>query len=290
MLKIIIIAIAIAWMAMEILQKFERINTFFPESDFDASTEDFSTGLEDIYFEAKDGTKLHGWFLPAPESRSILIFAHGNAGNISHRIQKIQLLNKIGISVFIFDYRGYGKSFGKPTEKGMYRDIAGAVSLVKGRLRSPADKLIFYGESLGGAAVIDYLYEYPEDQKHSLVILEGTFTSAVDMAKIIYPFIPSFIVRTRLDNASKIAHLKAPLLILHSTNDPVVPYKFGQKLYDLAGVPKKIVALSGGHCTAFAEETDLYLVSIRDFVASYGTDSSISSDKPGHNFKLVDEQ
>lgn len=214
----------------------------FPVGWWDASRLPFP--VEDVSFTSADGTKLHGWFVARPGARGTLIWCHGNAGNLSHRADNIQRLAVLPLNIFIFDYRGYGKSAGVPDEAGVYQDALAAYdTLVEGRGLRP-ETLILFGRSLGGAVAVHLARNRPA----AGLILESAFTSAADMAKEILPLMPSGLVRARLDVAGEIASLAVPKLLLHGDRDEVVPYAMGEALFKAAKEPKTFYTITGaGH-------------------------------------------
>lgn len=218
---------------------------------------------QEISFKTQDGFLLNGWFIPAGESERTVLFFHGNAGNISHRLEKIAFWHNLGLNIFIFDYRGYGQSQGKPSENGLYQDARAAYDYLQRERKLAEQEIIFFGESLGGAVAVDLATK----TRPSALIVESTFSSSEDMAKIIYPFLPSFMLRTRFDSAGKVKEIKIPKLFIHSQSDEIVPFKLGQKLFAAAGEPKDFLKISGGHNTAFMESAGIIKDKIKDFLA-----------------------
>lgn len=223
----------------------EKNSLYYPSRQLEFDPSDIGLAYDEVFFEASDGIKLHGWFVPAQGSNIFVVFVHGNGGNISHRMDKIRVFNEQRVNFFIFDYRGYGKSRGVPDEKGLYLDIKAAYDFIK--TKYPAAKIVVYGESLGGALAIDLASK--EDVGG--LILEGTFTSVADMAKTIYPWMPAIFLKTKFDSLSKIPQITAPKLLLHSEFDNIVPFRMGKQLYDAAQEPKKFVILDGLHNDGF---------------------------------------
>ncbi len=222
------------------------------------------SGLEfqDLYFTTPDGEKLNAWFFPSKGAKKSLLFFHGNAGNISHRLEKISIFKKLGLQVFIIDYRGYGKSSGKPSENGIYLDAQAAYDyLVKEKKFSP-DNIILFGESLGAQAAVDLASK----NQVGAIILEGNFTSAKDMSREIYPFLPTIFLSVKFDSLSKIAKVNCPKLMIHSRNDEIVPFRLGEKLFNAAGGPKTFLAIYGGHNSSFIDSEDLFTSKIREFI------------------------
>ena len=255
---------------------FERKQIYFPAREIEFTPEAIGLPFEDVYFNAGDGVRLNGWFIPAIDSETTLIFCHGNGGNIGDRLGSIAIFNKLGLNIFIFDYRGYGRSDGCPSEEGTYLDGRAAYDYVVGRKDiDPAgmhsngisdDKIILYGESLGGAIA----YELAAASKVSAVITLGTFSSIVDMGKTIYPFLPvALIVRIRYDVASRVDKIKIPKLFIHSFDDEIVPFEQGRKLFSLACEPREFYEMHGGHNDAIFTYESEFCERITGFLSKY---------------------
>jgi fermentation-respiration switch protein FrsA (DUF1100 family) len=200
---------------------------------------------QDIYFESEDGVKLHAWFIPAPNAVATLLWFHGNAGNLSHRLDNIQRLKRLNLNIFIFDYRGYGRSEGVPNEKGIYKDSRAAYKQVLAMDGVSVDSLFFFGRSLGGICAVETAMNHPARG----LILESVFTNSADMSRTVFPLIPlGWAVRSKLDAVGTVPHLKLAKLFLHGTRDEIVPYDLGRKLFEKAENPKTFYAIEGaGH-------------------------------------------
>ena len=223
---------------------------------------------ENVSLETVDSKKLQGWFIPAFTSNSatpVVLFLHGNAGNIGHRWEKIRTLHELGVSVFIFDYRGYGQSEGKPSESGIYKDVDTAYAFLIGR-SVPPENIIVYGESIGGAFAVDLAAR----KSVKALIAEDAFTSVPAMVRRTMPFIPTFILATRLDSHSKIKKVRAPKLIFHSVDDEIIPFGMGKAVFDAASEPKRFVQLRGGHNTAFLDDSKTYRNGLLKFLTDLG--------------------
>lgn len=237
---------------------------FFPEENFIAQPADFGLKSETVTCVTSDGVKLHGWFLPAenpqaarqPQSgqaadggrsklgKATMLFLHGNAGNISGRLDKAKGWVDRGVSVFLIDYRGYGKSEGVITcENDLYLDGAAALKWLKDAKGIPYPEVILYGESLGSAPAT----ELATQTQLKGLILEVPFVSIREMAKLYYPWVPSFVLKDfQLDNLSKIGKILCPLFIIHGTDDDVCPYEMGRRLFESAVQPKDFLGIPGG--------------------------------------------
>ena len=226
---------------------FENKIIFHPSPYPDGFWNPTSLGVpaQDIYFESEDGVKLHAWFIPAPNAVATLLWFHGNAGNLSHRLDNIQRLKRLNLNIFIFDYRGYGRSEGTPDEKGIYKDSRAAYKQVLAMDGVSVDSLFFFGRSLGGVCAVETAMNHPARG----LILESVFTNSADMSRTVFPLIPlGWAVRSKLDAVGKVPHLKLAKLFLHGTRDEIVPYDLGRKLFEKAGDPKEFYAIEGaGH-------------------------------------------
>lgn len=242
----------------------EKRSLYFPMRGIETTPAVIGLSFEEISFKADDGITLNGWFIPDKEAKDTILFFHGNGGNISHRLEKIAILHNLGLNVFIFDYRGYGKSRGSPSEKGLYRDGEAAYGYLIKQRGIPPNNIILYGESLGGAVAIDLA----KDNKVKALITEDLFSSMKDMVKIIYPFLPHFILQSRFDSISKIKDIEVPKLIIHSVDDEIIPFRLGEKLFQQAAPPKEFLKMRGGHNTAFIDSEEVYKSGIRSFLQS----------------------
>jgi uncharacterized protein len=196
----------------------------------------------DVWIETPDGVRLHAWFVARDGAPWVTLFLHGNAGNITHRLPHIQEIGAAGSSILIPDYRGYGKSAGRPTEKGLYIDSdAGYKHLVGMGYR--ANQIILHGESLGTAVAIDLASRRP----CAALILEAPFTSASDVAGTVLPVLGPLLVRS-YNSATKVSRIEAPKLFIQGDHDEVIPPRMGQALYATAPPPKEFWTVEGaGH-------------------------------------------
>jgi hypothetical protein len=236
---------------------------YFPSRPHDGGTP-AALGLayEDVELTASDGVRLHAWFVPAPGAQRVLLFLHGNAGNISHRLDKLAVFSELGASVLLLDYRGYGRSQGTPDEAGTYRDADAAYAWLRTR-GIPAQHIVAYGESLGGPIATDLAARQPVGG----LILESAPSSILAVARHHYPVVPvGMFLSIRYDALEKIGRVHAPLLILHSPSDEIVPYALAEQLYAAANQPKRLVQLRGGHNDNFMVAADTYRTALHDFL------------------------
>ena len=232
------------------------------------STDPGSIGLnfESVSFETTDRVKLSGWFIPGENARGVILFCHGNAGNISHRLESIQIFHQLGLDIFIFDYRGYGQSEGKPTEPGTYQDAEAAWRYLTEERQVNPNKVIVFGRSLGGA-VASWLA-----QRHTpgALIVESTFTSLPDIAASVYPYLPvRLLLRFKYNTAEYLGRINCPVLIVHSRNDEIMPFSHGQRLFEIAKEPKKFLEITGTHNEGFITSGKSYEDGLNAFVSEY---------------------
>jgi len=223
----------------------ERMFVYYPFRQVEGSPGDLGLAYRDITLVTEDNLKLHGWFVPRDGARVTLLIFHGNAGNIGHRLPWIEMLHRLGVHVFIFDYRGFGKSEGKPFEEGLYRDARAAYRWWQSEREPLGEKLILVGESLGGSVAVHLAARAPV----AGLILQSTFTSARDMAKTMFPIgllLP--LTGLKFDSRADIARVTCPKLVIHGDRDEIVPFRFGKALYEAAPSPKSFYAVPGaGH-------------------------------------------
>jgi len=203
---------------------------------------------ESVPIRTADGETLDAWWVPAENARGTVLFFHGNAGNISHRIDYLQMFHRLRYSTLIVDYRGFGKSSGTPSEAGTYRDAEAAWEHLRhARLAQPRD-IVIAGESLG-AAVATWL---AAEVSPRAVLLFSTFTSVTDLGAQVYWFLPvRLLSRMGYDNLANLKRIRAPVFIAHSRDDDIVPFAHGRRLYEAAAEPKAFLELRGGHNDGF---------------------------------------
>ncbi len=223
---------------------------------------DIGLEYEDVSIETADGVKLHGWFIPGQSSR-VLLFFHGNAGNISHRLHSIRQFRDLGLSVFIIDYRGYGQSEGRTTEKGVYRDAAAAWRYLTEDRGVVPGNIVIFGRSLG-ASVASRL----AGQHQPLgLIVESSFTSVPDIAQELYPWLPARWL-SHLSHATRdyIQDVRCPVLIVHSRDDEIIPFHHGEAVFASANEPRTLLTIRGTHNDAFVRDERAYMQGLRTFL------------------------
>lgn len=244
------------------IDKLARKIIFYPDKNVLRSPQSIGLAFEDIYFTTQDKIKLNGWLIKSGENKGTLLFFHGNAGNISHRLDKMMAFHQLGLNVFIIDYRGYGKSEGTPTEQGVYQDAESAYEYLISREDLDSKKIIVYGESLGGAVAIDLA------TKRSIagLIADSTFTSVPAMASESTSLVPGFLINTKMDSIAKVKNIFVPKLFIHSIDDDIIPFSMGKKLFEEAPAPKGFLKIRGGHNDGYFRSKTVFVEGIRDFL------------------------
>lgn len=238
---ILILAIAVASVLFYFYSKQESI-IFHPTRTYHKPLPFLE--IEEFFINTPDGESLHAWWRESEEDKGTIIFFHGNAGNLSHRVERVRWFGKMGYNLLSIDYRGYGKSTGKiGSENDIYVDAQAAYDYALEEKGIPEEDIILWGRSVGGAPAIDLA----QDKKIKALVCESTFYSAVDLGETFYPYLPiDRFLKYRFENNKKIKNVTAPILITHGGNDKVIPYAQGRKLYQAAPEPKSFIEIKGG--------------------------------------------
>lgn len=238
---------------------------YYPDSRIVVTPREAGLPFEDIFFSTSDGVRLNGWFVPYPGSRITLHWSHGNAGNISHRVENIKLLHeKVQINIFIFDYRGYGRSEGSVSEEGTYIDAQAALQYLRSRNDLDPKRIVLFGRSLGAAVAA----ELATREDCLALILESPFVSVREMARVAFPALPiGPFLRIRYDIIEKVKKVNVPILILHGDQDEVVPFAQGKKVFEAAPEPKEFYAIRGAHHNdTYFVGGDPYFAVLKNFI------------------------
>jgi len=239
---------------------------FYPTRQLDATPRDWGLDYEDLRLQTTDGLRLHGWYLPHPGAKRVLLFFHGNAGNISHRGDSVAIFHRLGLNVLLFDYRGYGRSEGSPDEAGLAVDARAAWDYLHETRGFAPDQIILFGRSLGGAVAT----RLAAGVRPAALIVESTFSSARDMAARIIPLLSRLIVlRYRFNTADYIQQVTCPVLVIHSPEDDIIPFALGQKVYQAANEPKAFLTLRGDHNFGFVQSQPEYEQGLDRFLRQY---------------------
>ena len=243
---------------------------YYPQMGREIATTPAAVGLtyEDVTIATDDGEKLNAWWLPAANARGAVLLFHGNAGNISHRIDYARMFGALGYGTLLVDYRGYGKSTGTPTEEGTYRDALASWRWLTGTRGLRERDIVIFGESLGGA-VATWLAE-----RHAprALVIASTFTSVPNLGAEIYRFLPvRLLSRIKYDTLKSLPNVRAPVLVIHSRGDDIIPFSHGEKLYAAAREPKEFLELRGGHNDGFVFMSPEWKRALGAFLERVGT-------------------
>lgn len=260
----VLLSVALAWAFLNgwmYLQQPGMI--FYPMRTLEATPKDWGMAYEDVILTTDDGVQLHGWYIPAPQASGTLLFLHGNAGNISHRRDSIAIFRRLGLDVFIFDYRGYGRSQGRPDEAGLYRDAQAAWRYLTHTRAVAARDIVVFGRSLGGAVAAHLAARVPA----RALILESTFSSAREFAHEVFPLLSRLVaVRYDFDTRAQMPAVNCPVLVLHSPDDEIMPFALGERVFQAAHEPKRFVRLHGDHNSGFLLSQPAYERALADFL------------------------
>ena len=264
---VVVIGVVLGLLVVSVViwTQIERRYLFFPTKEIIYTPGQAGLENEEVFFLTEDGMQLHGWYVPGKTDLTWLWF-HGNGGNISHRVDEVALIHdRLGVNQFIFDYRGYGMSEGRPTEQGTYRDARAALEYLRARHGVAADRIVYFGRSLGSAIAVDLAASQPP----LAMVLVSPFASVGDMARLTIPFLPMhWLVRNRYDSLATIGRVDRPLLILHGDQDETVPLSQGRKLFDAANAPKQFRLLAGaGHNDTYSSGGAAYWDALAEFTA-----------------------
>ena len=219
-------------------QRFQHGQMFLPERYPNGlwQPESYGVPAEDVWFASEDGTRLHGWWMPTRRARGTVLYCHGNSGNVTSRIGAYRLLQRARLNVFAFDYRGYGRSEGRPSEQGVTADARAAWDLLVSELGERAEKVVLFGHSLGGAIAIDCA----QHRRGAGLIVQSTFTDVRQMARVRFPSLPVHLVaRNQFRSLEKVSKLALPKLFIHGTADETIPVVLGRRLFEQAAGPKE---------------------------------------------------
>ncbi|MFC1658925.1 alpha/beta hydrolase, partial [Candidatus Omnitrophota bacterium] len=223
---------------------FERRGIYYPTKEITFTPAEAGMQYEDIFFKTQDSLQLNGWFIPADKPRATLLFCHGNAGNIGHRVEIARIFNQLNLNVFIFDYRGYGRSQGVPSEQGLHEDARSAFYYLLSRDDIDRQAIIIYGKSIGANVAV----QLASKTKAAALIAESGFTSAYDMARKLFPYLPvKWMITVQFNALAAIKDIATPKFVIHSRDDEIVPFWMGRKLFESAPEPKEFYEMRGTH-------------------------------------------
>ena len=239
---------------------------YYPSRELLYTPRDLGLEYQDLELRTQDGVLIHGWLVPHAQARVTLLFLHGNGGNIGDRLDFIRIFHEMGLAVLMLDYRGYGRSEGRPSEEGTYQDaLAAWTTLTVDRGIDPRH-IVIYGQSLGGG-IATWL---AERVSAGALILDSSFTSVTDMARHYYPYLPvSLLTRIRYPSIERVPRIHSPILFIHSKTDEIVPYELGARLFAAANEPKSFLEIRGGHNDGFYVSMDTYAKGIAEFLRKH---------------------
>ena len=274
--RLLIYLVAALILIMPLRTALEHHFLYFPDPHHEATPATVGLSYEEVAFQATDGTQLNGWLVPGQSGAPIVLFCMGNAGNISHRLETIQLLHDLGVAVFIINYRGYGLSEGKASETGTYHDVSGAMEFLNKR-GWPAERTIIFGRSLGAAIGLEAALNNPP----AGLIMESAFTSVAAMGRHHYPLLNlllGWLINAKYNNLEKIAELDCPLLLIHGKSDSICPPRMAEELYARVSGEKQLLWIPGAdHNNGFLVGGESYRQALRQAIALW-TGFTISAD------------
>jgi len=252
----------------------QRSAVFQPVAEHVTDPAAYQMEYSDQFLTNRLGTRIHAWHLRYPGASRTVLFCHGNAGNVSHRMETLKLFRELGVSVLIFDYSGYGKSAGRPSEKATEADARAAWDYLMESGVAP-DEVIIFGRSIGGGVAVSLAAELArEGVAPAGLVLESTFTSMVDVGKSHYPWLPiSLLSRYRYESATKAEALDVPTLVIHSRDDEIVPWTLGRGLYDALPGDPSFLEIHGSHNSGYMDSRDVYLQGLSKFLQEIDADS-----------------
>jgi fermentation-respiration switch protein FrsA (DUF1100 family) len=246
---------------------------FFPVRELAATPQDWGMPYQDVSLRTRDGIQLHGWYIPHAGASHTLLFLHGNAGNISHRGDSLRIFHRLGLNVLILDYRGYGRSEGRPSEAGLYQDAeAGWRYLMDERGLAPG-QVVLFGRSLGAVVAAWLAARLEGSDGPAALIMESGFSSAADVARDAYPLLHWLVpLRYRFDATAQLRKVRCPVLVLHSVEDEIIPFALGDKLYSAANPPKRLWRMQGDHNGGFLLSQPEYEHALAAFLSEIDAD------------------
>ncbi len=275
-MSIIFLIVGVYLLLLLFMYLFQSKLIFLPSSDFVITPQKAGLQAEDVWIETEDDERLHGWFFPNDTSEYLVVLSHGNAGNISNRIDIAKFLNEQGLAVLIYDYRGYGQSSGRPDEKGLYLDIEAVVGYLKSEKGYSEESMIMYGRSMGGAVAAYAATKF----NISGLVIDSSFKNLKAMVSELYPFVPVVLAKYEFPNERYLRKIKGiPVMIMHSPNDTLVDISHGKYLYQIVAEPKKFVELRGSHNDSFHASVDIHNKYWREFLVMIDEQKTSKADQ-----------
>ncbi len=264
-MQYVLLVFICAFLILGFIRYIETKLIYAPGYEIEETPSDKGYGFEDIWFETADGIQINAWFVPAENAKGTILLCHGNAGNISHRLDNVEICNGLGYNILLFDYRGFGRSTGSPDEIGTYRDVQAAWDyLVEERDITP-EQIILHGRSLGGA-----LASYcAKENNPGLLIIESTFSSIPDICSHLYPWLPARLLgRIDYPVLEYVLEVNCPVLVIHSIDDEIIPYEHGKEIFENISTPKQFLEISGDHNMGFLTSGHTYIDGLEEFMGT----------------------
>ncbi len=260
--SIAIIILLVFSLIVFLFYRFQDNLIFRPYKKLERTPADIDLVFKNLKIKTHDSNTVHAWYIERKNPKGVVLFCHGNAGNISHRLDRIELLRKNSYSILIFDYRGYGESEGKPTENGLYDDALSCYQYMVRNLKIKPEEIILWGCSLGGS-IASYV---ASQKKCRFLILESSFTSLSSLANKLYPFLPvKTLLKYSFNTQKHVESCDVPILLFHSPDDDLVPFSMGRRLFESAPGPKEFLSIKGSHNDSFYLSRFEILDSLEDF-------------------------
>lgn len=238
---------------------------FYPLKEIETTPKEWGLDYKQVMLNLVTGNVISGWYIPYPEADKTILFFHGNGGNISHRGDSLYIFHKLKLNTLIIDYPGYGESDGVPSEDGLYQSANAAWKYLISEEKMDPKNIIIFGRSLGGAVAVDLASRVNAGG----LILESTFSSVHDIAGVIFPVVSNFIyLRYSFDSLNKIKKVTVPVLVIHSPDDEIIPFKLGQKIFEGVVSEKGFLQIEGGHNDGFMQSITSYMQALRFFIQS----------------------
>jgi pimeloyl-ACP methyl ester carboxylesterase len=262
-----VIFLIIAYVAICLLLfLFQRFLIYFPDKNIVFTPAQIGLTYEDVTLTTSDHEKIHAWWIAADTSAPVLLFCHGNAGNISHRLESIQIFHALGLNVVIFDYRGFGRSSGTPDEEGTYRDAESVWNYLIAEKNFHPEQIVIFGRSLG-SGIASWL---ARQHQPGALILESSYTSLPDLGARIYPYFPvRLLARYHYPTVNNLRHINSPVLFIHSRDDEIIHFVLGEENFRQANEPKQFLEIQGSHNDGFLVSGQIYREQIGAFLAAH---------------------
>lgn len=286
-LLVVVLSLAAAYAALGlILYVFQDRLVYFPDKLIIGTPHDRRLAYETVRLSTEDQVDVFGWYVPADGPWGTILFCHGNAGNISHRLVYLEIFHRLGLNTFIFDYRGFGRSSGSPSEEGTYRDSEAAWRFLVVDKGIPPHSIAVYGESLGGAVAARLAAAH----RPGALILASAFTSLPELGADLYPFLPvRHLARFRYPTLEHVRRVECPILVIHSPDDEIVPFRHGKALREGAGNLGELLVIQGDHNSGFVTSGDVYERGLEAFLARHFALTSAGDPSPhAYRIKSID--